>query len=647
MNLTELPSELVGHICQYLDTASLQNISLADKSCHSSAVPALFKAISIEPQHALHVRQLLHGKGYLKHVRTLEVKTGLPSTIRYDQETFPDPEFLYRFKADMQRSWDVRAQDSSWRPVADLLEMLPGVRDLIWTCPQQFPPCLLRSLHEHEPLSSCRLHLRTFSLRSFETHLEEIADPHELMLVQSPNLYSIWFNYCIADTWNNKHHLPEAVSRSVQGLAQNLRQVRLSEDMMGAEPDYSRYAHLIRPLESATSKLSHRKGRLESLQFVGAAQDLTVAKVEEWGKCTDFSVMKKLMFDCNVQPAVLNSLAGSHFSNLTALALELTIESSDSDYLRRPLDDSSRPGREFLCSLMPLKELKLAGEMIYDYFRDVIQHHGRALCTLHVEPRGFSPSRLSLPPEEVSWIASHCCILESLRLTMHRCKGNKSEVAAYLSISKIQTLQSLALTLDASDYLSMRGPGQKSEGYMARPGAHFDDFGRENADFEEYNASQDPRKGHILDMFINAALDERLARSIYSLLIDNRPPRALDLHAVELQSDGCGDFGTVFTPPAIAIVANEIQHRWLFQRTYALTSEHTAPKISEREHTNYLRTWDVNTDFGQGLGETTIEPRDRLDPRVESMFRHLWPSKADDSLWHEDWHSFDLYRSID
>ncbi|KAK4503283.1 hypothetical protein PRZ48_006711 [Zasmidium cellare] len=373
-----------------------------------------------------------------------------------------------------------------------------------------------------------------------------------------------------------------------------MREVRLWERIMGAEPDYSEYAHLIRPLEDATSMLSHGTGCLETLHFAGPAQGLTVKAVEEWGIRTDLSAIKKLILECNVPPPVLGRLTGCCFSSLTVLSLELRIEPYH-HYSTPPTDDTSKSAANFLCSIPPLAALKLSGELDYHRLRDVVRYHGQNL-------------------------------------------RNEHEVAAYSSIGNIRTLQSLALTLDASDYLSMRGNGH-SEDYLAEPKAHFDDFGREDANLEEYNASHDPRKGHIMDMFANAALDKKLAQSIYSVLMEARPARSLALDTIELQSDGCGDFGTDFIPPAVALVANEIQHRWLFRRTYGPQS--SAFDVSELEHTNRLATWDEST-AGILDNESDEVSKDDLDGRIEPIFRRLWPAKAGGSVWHEDWHGFEL-----
>lgn len=640
MDFNRLPTELLGHVCDYVDSTSLQSFSLVNKVCRPVTVPALFEIISIEPQEALQLQQALKPGGYLepKHIRTLEIRSGLSRTIRDLQETFPDPKFLADFFPDGYQ----QVEDPSWRQVLELLEDLPVVTDLIWACKQQFPPCLLR--HIEQMLPSCRFYLRDFWLRSLVKGVAETVDPYELKLVQSPNLHSIWFSYNIAHTWNNKYKMPETVSRTVQGLAPNLSQVCLWQEMMGAEPDYSEYAHLIRTLESATSTLSYGKGRLESLCFTGHSQYLTAEMVDQWVRCTDFGVMKKLVFDCRIGLAALVQLAGCRFSSLVVLDLKLAVEDSTDSYTRAHPEESSKPAQEFLCSIPSLKTLKLSGEMEYSRLREVILHHGRTLRTLCIQPMGYSSARLSFPPVEVSWIAGHCLVLEDLRLTMHRSKGDKSETAAYSAIGKIRTLQSLTLTLDASDYTSLRIEGEESEDYLADAKAGFDEFGRENTGMgETFHGSSDPRKGHILDMFVNAALDERLACSIHAKIIDARPCRAFALNTVELQSDGCGNFGTASVPTAVARVANEIQHRWLFQLKYRFSTTGVL-EVHELPHKHLLRTSNhyILGITRNGVADETAAKDNKLDCKIEPIFRRLWPAQPEDSHWYSDWHSFGL-----
>lgn len=57
-----------------------------------------------------------------------------------------------------------QARREAWLPLAEYLPRLPGLTDLMYTCPNQMSLCLLDALHRHHP--NCRLHVSTFNLRA-------------------------------------------------------------------------------------------------------------------------------------------------------------------------------------------------------------------------------------------------------------------------------------------------------------------------------------------------------------------------------------------------------------------------------------------------------------------------------------------------
>ena len=76
--------------------------------------------------------------------------------------------------------------DDAWWPLAELLHGVITLIDLEFSCHSQFPPCLLRVLHESHPY--CRLHITTFEISSL---LDESLDTHERDLVASPCLREV------------------------------------------------------------------------------------------------------------------------------------------------------------------------------------------------------------------------------------------------------------------------------------------------------------------------------------------------------------------------------------------------------------------------------------------------------------------------
>lgn len=583
MDTSNIPAEVWAHICQYLDTGSLRNLSLVDKACQSGARLVLFKKVSIEPRQASEFKQLVEKNDLRKHIRTLEIRSGLPSTLCYDQVIFPDLEFLDNFQEKRSFRPNPRTVMDFWSPMRELVEALAPLRDLIWTCPQQFPACLLRLLHEDLRFSSCRLHLRAFALHAQGFGPDRTLDHHDLMLLQSPNLHSIWFSFHFSVKTST-------IARILHGVASNLRHVRLLQKPLWAHESDDPETLQLEDFEAATSGLPYKQGRLESLEFAGARQGLPVSALEAWSECTDFSALKQLVLDVEILSAPFAALARPRFPHLTSLVIRTMVDPGDD-----VLVDISVPAQDFLCNIPPLKALKLSGQMDYRCLREVIRHHGKALCTLCIEPMDYSPHRLSLPAKEVSWIAKHCHGLENLDLTMHRSKGNRREAAAYSAIGNIRTLQFVKLSLDASEYI------EESKFRFAGSEAEFD--------------WERPMKNTL----INAALDEKLARSIYSKIVQARPTRSLILDTIELQSVGCGDFGPHFAVPSPpARVANEIQRRCLFKRQYGLSGEDVTT-VCELEHTCRLSTSRESSRDRNGVW------RDGLNPRVAPVFQRLWP----------------------
>lgn len=121
---------------------------------------------------------------------------------------------------------DIQGEDAgTWDLLVLFLRRLSGLRDLVWTCGNQFPPCLLQVLHQRLP--RCRLHIRAFRLRSIqrsENNLKEM-DECELALATSPCLSSVvvpisrrYSNSGVDCNW-------EAALRLATGLAPNLAHV--------------------------------------------------------------------------------------------------------------------------------------------------------------------------------------------------------------------------------------------------------------------------------------------------------------------------------------------------------------------------------------------------------------------------------------
>ena len=633
MTAHSLPPELWCNVCEYLDRPSLKKISVADHRFRSIAVPLLFNAISIHQSKAAQLHHVLAQKACNKHIRKLEVRDRFEPTLHLD-DAFTSPHVVGSFFGSRNPS-QLPRQDLSWEPIAALLASLPGLRDLIWSCPQQFPRCLLQILHS-DKFVGCKLHVRTFRLRSLA--LDEAAmDPYELQLVCSPNLYSIWHSYDLDDVSNNETFLPEAIFCTSR-VAPNLRVLRLRQTIIrmtpmhpGLQPDVT-----MRRLASYLPNIEHARGQLEQLQLTGPGIDLSPDQIVAWRDCTDFSLLRTLMLDIVIEEETFSILGSCHFTSLSTLSLYLNIEPGMMALPENRQDTMSELAKAFLCSLPPLKQLRIHGELNHNCLHDVLEHHGSRLRKLELLAGGYSPHRLSLWPEEVLWVGCYCTALESLNLQMLRTRGDAKEVATYSSLGSIPRLQTLLLTLDASDYISLRNDeGVEAPDwnpFPAPPKPHFDDnFDVEFAGFTDIGGDLDPRKGHLKYMFINAALDQSLVQAIVAKLSKAKPPRGLSFDQIEVKTTGGGDFGLGPIKPMIVEVMEEIQSSWVVENNQNATGHFNIKKIN-RDVLACSGNEDNLGDSGSGR---------LMDPRVESIFRHVWPNSVEGD-WQNDWYSLPL-----
>lgn len=634
---TSLPIELWTYIAEYLDRLSLRSLSLVDHYFRSTAAALLFNAISIQPLQATRLEQFLQRTTYNKHVRTLEIYFYLKPTLHND-DTFDKPQGVWLSAASDLSAETAYAEVLSWEPVAALVRSLPALTDLIWTCSRQFPACLLRILHDNKRFASCRLHIRTFRLPSLSLE-EETVDPYELELVQSPNLHSIWFHYDEYHITHGHLQLPEAVMTAARGVAPNLRVIRLKPKLimyMMTPTAPSPPPERVRRFADVLPQQQRSRGMLEEMQFTGVSKDLQAAQILAWAECTDFSFLRTLVIDKILENEALAVLASCRFTNLRALSLYLTIEPAYMPPVESRVEDTtSALARDFLLSLPALKKLRFSGELNHDYLHDVLAHHGSHLRTVELKPAsGHSPHRLSLPPQSITHLAHHCLLLETLTVQMLRTRGDHNEITAYTSLGRIPRLQTLSLRLDASDYTALRNdediePPDREPGapwiFLPAPAKeHFDAFERDSAGLREECGGHPlgPRKGHVIDMFFNGALDEGLVRAIFGKLIDGKGERSLPFERVEIRSLGIGDFGMGQKVEGIERVAGEIQGRWIVERDFK-TGDYGFRGLKEDPK--------KAGDEDDGEGE--------MDERVEVIFRRLWPEGND---WRKDWRSVPL-----
>ncbi|KAM5491116.1 hypothetical protein MaudMau93_002137 [Microsporum audouinii] len=126
--------------------------------------------------------------------RSDEEKAG----VAYDEEEFDPKLALTRFYACSPCLTEY--QNETMLPLAQFIQTLRELSDLIYASTDQISSCILSTLHQHH--LNCRLHMDTFSLRSLyqlKSHLHDIS-VDEYALATSLCLYNIVSRYYEYDT---------------------------------------------------------------------------------------------------------------------------------------------------------------------------------------------------------------------------------------------------------------------------------------------------------------------------------------------------------------------------------------------------------------------------------------------------------------
>jgi hypothetical protein len=195
--------------------ATLQDLVLVNTNCYVATAPTLDRNLSLQisSQRELQIHCDRIGVGRSNHTQCLKLWGRMLSladtptaygdsgnnTEEYDDEFH---EILYAEYPD----GSAKEVCDSWQPLAVLIRNnFKHISDFIWVCKNQLTSCLLEALEQPHPF--CRLHIRTFRLRSLRVPEGEtassieiqddnvetygIADLYEQRLIRSPLIHSI------------------------------------------------------------------------------------------------------------------------------------------------------------------------------------------------------------------------------------------------------------------------------------------------------------------------------------------------------------------------------------------------------------------------------------------------------------------------
>lgn len=638
--LERLPSEVVLQICRYIDgdRPSLSAFALVDKRCRSVAIIVLFHTVKIivqgPKQLAVDVStciQILQRNSSFDCVHRLVVRGMItiwhnnvsehnllplhPESkviLDLDEPSLDNKDVDYHFAADDMPPEAVYHESKEWEPLVELIRQLPALSDVVYTCPNQFAPCLLQALHLYRP--TCRLHVRSFALRSLS---QPVPDAHELALVTSPCLSSIIVRYTrgyLAETDQTRmdNVNREGVLRIAVALAPNLTDVYASRSFyVGDEPENS----TTRPWSDRSIDSLKKHSTSTSLQRLqlGGVGPICRREIETWRTTTTISTLRVLQLTLWLEPDALELLATECvFPHLTTLVFSTPALSTSTE-------EWWDHAKCFLRQLPPLSDITLSGDKEEMLFHTILKHHGPTLRRLSFTGNNDGHIRLTNTKRTVEKIRDNCPLLNNLHMHMPRSRGNAHEVAVYKELGTLSRLQHLTLNLSAfgnpsTDRSPM--PTDRSFGDDLYP------FGS-----REVSACFQIYRGLIYDALINGAVDETLARSIFSKISTTKADSALPLEELNLTVYGGGLFHDCMTQRSFFDVVQHLGRLWRLVRN---------PRDDRRDEI-------MVTEVDKAKREARAPPIEQLTPGIEPLFRKLWSARRPEgSDWRDDWHSFPL-----
>ncbi|VUC35366.1 unnamed protein product [Clonostachys rosea] len=672
-NLQDLPPETLHQIASHLTShrPSLYAFNLASRACHYVASIFIFHQINIRvsspaalkrdidslidalsrTESARHVNCLsfkgalcLKGERFYAEFRkeAKQSRDAIDSVTRWFETTGtsevltkeePIPSGLYAIYDEpvIQKASE---EDMAWDPVVSLIKLLPRVGKLIYDCPNQFPPSLLDALHEYQP--HCRLYHLTFRLR---TLFWGTPYPYEISLATSPCLYGVELVCTDRDTDGDDDFNQAAMMELVAGLAPNLSEVTIVNFRAFLS---SRFFRRPEPWHGLPGPISGSSiGSLTSLSLIGSVRHSLLEDLKSWSKSTDFRYLNHLTLgggfgteSVGMSGDVMEWISQTcSFPRLKTLAVRL-----DRDDFDVPKPDYSRQAIEFFGAIRPLDELSVSGPLDLGILDAILSAHGQGLRKLDLRPyespfqvdnRWF---RRDIPmiftKQDMLQIQAQCPVLEELAITVKRTKSDTLEADMYRTFSKFGRLRSMFLTLDCSNWRVIR-----DQTYQPA----FD----EEDDRPCEVLGEWLKEGHARETFMNCAVDEKLARSIWEIICRDKVGRKLE--SLKLWTTGGGQYGNSTSNSGMMDIINNLSRSWLIE----LVPRHDENIITIKELG--LKAREERDRQGRKDDERLVayllaegkEPKP-ADSNPMRAFRRVWPRKQGAKDWREDWSSLPL-----
>jgi hypothetical protein len=634
--LETLPTVILDIICEHLANCdsrreSLLAFSLVSKHCCVVADRQRFERIQVQVRGISELREdierlttLLEAKERFRHVRKVKVVGFMPPDtsdaeehrviakqqvvedfVREDRkdraqevcyhDTFLDPPKYPPSVDDVESHLATpeakQKHNEAWQPFAKFIARLSRLEDLVYSCVDQVPSCLLAALHQHHPQS--RLHVHTFCLRSLLQKYDEIRDidPDEYALITSPCLYSVvLYTSSGYITTGHINYNREALFAMVSGVSPGLMYVQTRFVSCGNSPYLLRAVREGRPEWRGFFKnndgMEHSQGQLEGISIMGQS-DMVGLCPSDWARVTDFHKLRSLellimAFTMETLDALLACMdSGEQFRQLQRLSLEI-----DTYEMSHGAPESKL--RELLERLPPLKELEIRGPYGPTNLFAIVRYHGSSLHKLELMPtdserRDRCAPRVDLR-DQVYQLQRYCPNLRQLTLMLPRSKGDEREVALYQALGQFKFLTHLSIILVCSDQRQMDPPLPEL----------------------------------VRDAFINASVDASLSRAIFNVICAANPssPSVLRVMKTSVFLSGLVDY---WDGRSFYRLMCWLGRSWLCQKhlRHDQTGEITVDELDLR---NKYTTWDESIDEWDNVSHGQI---------YEQVWRELWPDKTD------------------
>lgn len=639
-----MPLETLQHIANHLHEThrpSLYAFSLASHQCHQAALPEVFREIHLAVRNRkalqLHIDaliEILKRTDSARHVRNLSIEGFLRLNDEGGLEADEDSSMFWHRTSSFDdklpdeepilEAWHDRCDefiiarssegDMAWAPVVSLVKMLTRLDTLVYNCPYQFPPSLLDALHEHQP--QCRLHHLTFQMRSL---LSDVPDPYEMALATSPCLHRV---KVACAPWDSKGRVDfngEAAMELAAGLSPNLKEVAMVHLCQKRTWINERPRAPWRGLPGFVPGAG--VGSLTSLSLKSQVE-WSPDHLLCWSKHIDFGNLRQLALGggsrhesrVGMNEEIMGWIA-QNFSFPRVKALTL--------HFRRGGKQAERPGytenaTALLRSFEPLEELSVAGPLEPEILDAILSRHGPTLrkLSLHSIERWYDVSGSRRLPmvfgkEQVLQIRDQCPALQELSMPIKRTRSDAAEAEIYKIFGTMGRLRYLFLILDCSEWR------------VTRDSTYNPPF--EGEDDEPTEELHWLKKGHLRGTFMNCAVDEALARSIWDTI--SRHKDGVQLQCLKLWTTSGGEFGKATVRSVYDHVIDHLSRSWLIKRVVGDVIEvsemcRRAREMDDEEMVEWFRS-------------------DR-DSYVVRILRRIWPRKEGSRDWRDDWSSLPL-----